>query len=399
MPLSYDAPARLLTISTDSSTYQMKVDEYGYLLHLYYGSRAEGDLSYLVTYCDRSGMCGCPHDVADRTYSLDVAPQEFPFQGSGDMRSPALLVRDAEGTFGCDLRYKCHEIRPGKYDLPGLPAVYAGEKDDAETLSVTLADERLGLEVELLYGVLPELDIITRAAVVRNNGTGRVTVEKLQSACLDFVTCDLDVITFDGRHAMERRPTRRHLLNGSPDSRFRSRPLAAAQPVQLRLSGIRSGVFLNHLQLGRQDVKVAALGVLDLDIVLHDLVYFYLLDSPVDAKAVILMDHVVSGLQLGKALYLLAFIDLFLFPFLPFPSENIGLGKHRKADQRVLVAPVQASVHHHNFRWIYHPVRVLAVKAVQLLLLQIRRQSFSPGPGGAHQNHGIFFPFPSLQIL
>ena len=191
----------------------------------------------------------------------------------------------------------------------------------------------------------------------------------------------------------------RHLLNGSPDSRFRSRPLAAAQPVQLRLSGIRSGVFLNHLQLGRQDVKVAALGVLDLDVVLHDLVYFYLLDSPVDAKAVILMDHVVSGLQLGKALYLLAFIDLFLFPFLPFPSENIGLGKHRKADQRVFVAPVQASVHHHYFRWIYHPVRVLAVKAVQLLFLQIRRQSFGPGPGSAHQNHGIFFPFPSLQIF
>ena len=215
MPLSYDAPARLLTISTDNSTYQMKVDEYGYLLHLYYGARAEGDLSYLLTYCDRSGMCGCPHDVADRTYSLDFLPQEYPFQGSGDMRSPALLVRDAEGTFGCDLRYKCHEIRPGKYDLPGLPAVYAGEKDDAETLSVTLADERLGLEVELLYGVLPRLDVITRAAVVRNNGVGRVTVEKLQSACLDFVTGDLDVITFDGRHAMERRPTRRHLLNGS----------------------------------------------------------------------------------------------------------------------------------------------------------------------------------------
>ena len=78
MPLSYDAPARLLTISTDNSTYQMKVDEYGYLLHLYYGARTEGDLSYLLTYCDRSGMCGCPHDVADRTYSLDVLPQEYP---------------------------------------------------------------------------------------------------------------------------------------------------------------------------------------------------------------------------------------------------------------------------------------------------------------------------------
>ena len=216
MSLTYNASASTFTLSTERSTYQMKVDKYGYLLHLYYGARTEGDLSYLITYADRSGMCGCPHDVADRTYSLDVLPQEFPFQGEGDMRSPLLMVRGTDGTFGCDLRYKSHEIRPGKYDLPGLPAVYdEGEKDAAQTLSITLADERLGLEVELLYGVMPAYDVITRAAVVRNVGSGRLTVAKLQSACLDFVAGDFDVITFDGRHAMERRPSRRPVTNGS----------------------------------------------------------------------------------------------------------------------------------------------------------------------------------------
>ena len=122
MPVIYDASARTFSLHTARSTYQMKVDQYGYLLHLYYGARAEGDLSYLVTYADRSGMCGCPHDVADRTYSLDVLPQEFPFQGNGDLRSPLLVVRDAQGTFGCDLRYARHEVRCGKYALAGLPA-------------------------------------------------------------------------------------------------------------------------------------------------------------------------------------------------------------------------------------------------------------------------------------
>ena len=186
MSVQYDASARTFTIHTAAATYQMKVDQYGYLLHLYYGARAEGDLSYLITYADRSGMCGCPHDVADRTYSLDVLPQEYAFQGTGDMRSPLLMVRGADGTFGCDLRYVGHEIRPGKYGLPGLPAAYSeDEADGAETLSITLADPRLGLEVELLYGVLPKVDVITRAAVIRNNGTGRVTVEKAQTACLD----------------------------------------------------------------------------------------------------------------------------------------------------------------------------------------------------------------------
>ena len=202
MSLSYNADAHTFTLSTARTTYQMKVDEHGYLLHLYYGERTEGDLSYLVTYCDRSGMCGCPHDVADRTYSLDVLPQEFPFQGTGDLRSPLLIVRDAEGTFGCDLRYKAHELRAGKYGLPGLPAVYD------EGVSVTLADDRLGLEVELLFGVMPAYDVITRAAVVRNCGDARVTVEKLQSACLDFVHGDFDASPsrIQSLQAMARRP-------------------------------------------------------------------------------------------------------------------------------------------------------------------------------------------------
>ena len=215
MPLSYDAPKRIFTLSTERTTYQMRVDEHGYLLHLYYGARTSGDMSYLVTYADRSGMCGCPHDVADRTFSLDVLPQEYPFQGEGDMRSPLLMVRGADGTFGCDLRFRSYEIREGKYSLPGLPAVYDEKGDGAQTLSITLADDRLGLEVELLYGVLPACDVITRAAVIRNAGEGRITVEKAQTACLDFATGDFDVITFDGRHAMERRPSRHAVGNGS----------------------------------------------------------------------------------------------------------------------------------------------------------------------------------------
>lgn len=215
MPIDFNSATKLITLTTDTTTYQMKVDPYGYLIHLYYGARTSGDMSYLVTYADRSGMCGCPYDVHDRTYSLDVLPQEFPFQGSGDMRSPLLVVRDAEGAFGCDLRYVGHTISNGMFSLPGLPAVYSEEDDEAQSLSVQLRDERLGLEVELLYGVLPHFDVITRALIVTNAGNASVTVERLQSACLDFVHGDLDVMTFNGRHAMERRPDRHRIGHGS----------------------------------------------------------------------------------------------------------------------------------------------------------------------------------------
>lgn len=216
MSISFDDSTRVFTLSTRSATYQMQADSYGFLLHLYYGARTDGYMAYLVTYADRSGMCGCPYDVHDRTYSLDVLPQEFPFQGAGDMRSPLLSVRDASGAFGCDLRYVGYEIRPGKYGLPGLPAVYSDdEADGAETLVVRLRDARLGLVVELLYGVMPELDVITRAAVIKNEGEGRITVDRAQSACLDFVHGEFDVISFYGRHAMERMPDRHPVGHGS----------------------------------------------------------------------------------------------------------------------------------------------------------------------------------------
>lgn len=160
MSILVDKGARTLTLHTCNTTYQMQVDQIGVLLHLYYGGRTDGNLDYLVSRFDR-GTSASPHQMAhDRTYSLDFLPQECPVQGAGDTRSPLLVVRNDAGTFGCDLRYVRHVVRDGKYALAGLPAVYAGEGDDAQTLCVTLADARLGLEVELLYGVLPHLDVI-----------------------------------------------------------------------------------------------------------------------------------------------------------------------------------------------------------------------------------------------
>ena len=216
MAIVFDPAHKTYTLHTEHTSYQLQADRFGRLLHLYYGQRSEGCLDYLLTYADR-GFSGNPNEAGDeRGYSMDALPQEFPVQGTGDYRSPLLSVRDEAGTFGCDLKLQGHTIRAGKYALEGLPAVYAdAAADGAETLELRLENARLGLQVTLLYGVLPQLDIITRAAVLENTGTGTLRVEKLQSACLDFVSGDFDLICFHGRHAMERQPERRPLRHGS----------------------------------------------------------------------------------------------------------------------------------------------------------------------------------------
>ena len=53
----------------------------------------------------------------------------------------------------CDLRYKSHTINDGKYNLEGLPAVYASD-EEAQTLEILMEDQVTGVKVILLYGVL-----------------------------------------------------------------------------------------------------------------------------------------------------------------------------------------------------------------------------------------------------
>ncbi|MBO5522193.1 MAG: alpha-galactosidase [Roseburia sp.] len=207
MAVVYNPNKRIFSLHTKHTTYQMMVDRYGYLLHLYYGAANKGLMDYALAYADR-GYSGQPYEAGnDRTYSLDTLPQEYPTLGTGDYRNYALNIENGDGSECCRLKFSRYEKRRGKYRLKGLPAVWADEKE-AETLEIVLEDSVSGVEVILLYGVLEEADIITRSVVVRNTGKERVTVRKAAAACLDFVSGDFDVVKFYGKHAMERNAER-----------------------------------------------------------------------------------------------------------------------------------------------------------------------------------------------
>lgn len=119
-------------------------------------------MDYLLTYYDR-GFSGNPFDAGDdRTYSMDALPQEYPSYGTGDYRSTALIIENADGSTACDLRYRSHRIFNGKYKIPGLPAVYADETE-SQTLEIVMEDAVTGVEVTLQYGVLPGYDVSQEA--------------------------------------------------------------------------------------------------------------------------------------------------------------------------------------------------------------------------------------------
>ena len=214
MAITFNETTRIFTLTTAHTTYQMQADAQGYLLHLYYGARTAGEMDYLLNYGDR-GFSGNPNSAGNnRTYSLDALPQEYPSLGTGDFRNYALNIENADGSQCCNPVYITHEIVAGKYTLKGLPFVRA-EENEAETLKIILEDPVTKVELHLLYGVLEKEDIITRSVIIKNAGKAPVTVKKAQSACLDFLHGDYDLIKFYGRHAMERNMERMPVSHGS----------------------------------------------------------------------------------------------------------------------------------------------------------------------------------------
>lgn len=213
MAIQIDAEKKIFTLETDHTMYQMQADAYGMLRHLWYGAKTGCDMSYLQDYPD-VGFSGNIYAAGnDRTYSLDTLPLEYAGAGVGDFRVPAVAAVHADGSSALDLRYYSHTVKPGKYGIEGLPAVYAAE-DEAETLEVVLRDTASAVEVTLLYAVLPALDLVTRCARIRNLGETPVTLTKAASLCLDISRGSWEWVHFHGRHAMERQMERRLLFHG-----------------------------------------------------------------------------------------------------------------------------------------------------------------------------------------
>lgn len=208
MAISYDESSRIFFLTTKSSEYQIKINEYGMVLHGYYGSPVgKMDMTYLIREADR-GFSGNTYECRDRRgLSPDTLPFEYSTAGAGDFRINAAGVVLENGSRTLDLRYKSHSVKEEKIAPKGLPHVRQ-EGDKAASLVVVLEDKTAGLEVELIYSVFEEKDIITRSARYRNISDKNIKLTKAASMSVDLLHKKMDLIHFHGRHAMERQTER-----------------------------------------------------------------------------------------------------------------------------------------------------------------------------------------------
>lgn len=215
MGIIFNETSKTITLHTRHTSYQMKIGNLDYLLHLYYGpSIRDTDMSYQIMQYDR-GFSGNPYESRnERTFSLDAQPQEFSTQQQGDFRTTCIEVVNSDGSYSFHGKTAGFKITKGKYQLDTLPCVFARETDTADTLEITLTDAITGVSVLLLYSVFEEADIITRAVKVINSGSASIHLKKIMSVCLDFLNgADFDMVSLPGRYGQERQVERQHMTH------------------------------------------------------------------------------------------------------------------------------------------------------------------------------------------
>ncbi|KAJ5812249.1 hypothetical protein N7474_008550 [Penicillium riverlandense] len=137
--------------------------------------------------------------------------REFPDQGRGDFRSPAIRIRQSHTISA--LQYHSHTVVKGKPALPGLPTTF-GNEYDVTTIVIHLYDKYSAIAADLMYSVFPKYDAIVRSASVTNKSKGSIIIQDLASLSVDLPCQDFDMIYLSGEWARETRRQRRRINYG-----------------------------------------------------------------------------------------------------------------------------------------------------------------------------------------
>ena len=163
-------------IRTEAYSYLFRVNPYGLLEHLHFGTPVQTEDAQALS-C-RVGLgwgSSVLLDVNDTASSPDVVALEWSGSGRGDYRESPLELSGVS----TDLRYSGCTVHEGSVPMSGgLPQSYGA----AQTLEVTL--EQPGLRLRLYYTPYPTA--LVRRTVLENTGEKAVTVGKLMSFCMDL---------------------------------------------------------------------------------------------------------------------------------------------------------------------------------------------------------------------
>ncbi|MBQ3668584.1 MAG: alpha-galactosidase [Clostridia bacterium] len=220
----------------------LRDDELGMpeLLHLYVGKPLDNAQSAVMLQTNE----GASFDSLRQ-----ILPYACPTQGRGDYRPAMVSVRDKTGQSISELFYTGHFISKGKPALPGLPATYTENDEEAITLKITLKDPLSGLRADVSYTLFENEPAMAISAVYTNEGDEALTLERAMSAAL----------TLRGSYSML------HLAGGWGNERqvnvLESSPLTRTISSSRGASGHEHNPFAAFFKPGTDETSGECLGV------------------------------------------------------------------------------------------------------------------------------------------
>lgn len=214
MNIVFNEPFKTFHMYNSQISYIMQILPNGQMGQLYFGKKIHDreDFSYLLETMPRP-MASCVFE-GNKSFCLDYILQEYPVYGTGDYKTPALKVRQENGSSIMNFIYKGHKILKGKPGLEGLPATYAENEEEASTLILFLEDEPTELSLSLSYTIFADKGVIARSVQFVNNGRENLHLTAVMSMCLDLPDHDYEWIQFSGAWARERHRKIRPLDEG-----------------------------------------------------------------------------------------------------------------------------------------------------------------------------------------
>ncbi|MBQ7657558.1 MAG: alpha-galactosidase [Butyrivibrio sp.] len=219
------ADGQIFLLQTKHTSYLFRKTETGHLEHIHFGGSVFSEKTYdrLKTEIDlesadkelldkmvkamapkhfNGGGNMTYYDDEHQTMCLEMMGLEFSSFGKGDIREPMIELTYPDGNTTVDMLFDDYEIRKGKRALETLPSSY-DDTDSAQQLIVKLKDKEYGTKLDLIYTVFPDCDVITRSAVLTNDGEKDIRIDRLLSASVDLYETGLRFTSFHGRWAYE----------------------------------------------------------------------------------------------------------------------------------------------------------------------------------------------------
>ncbi|NLL77770.1 MAG: alpha-galactosidase [Clostridiales bacterium] len=183
-------------LDTDGTTYLFRRTKYGHIEHVYYGNRLSKEDGANALAQKRSITIGSSilYSREDDIYSLDSMCLEWSDNGRGDYRYSPTEVKMPDGSFVTDFVYESHKILEGTVAMESMPTAYGGD----QTLIIMLKDKTYPIFIDLYYTVFEQTNVISRRAVVRNEGKDPITIQRIMSFSVDLPDECFQMYTLDG---------------------------------------------------------------------------------------------------------------------------------------------------------------------------------------------------------